>query len=126
MAAAAHPAALATLDGNEAAARVAYGLSEVIAIYPITPSSAMAEHADAWAAAGRPNVFGDVPEVIQMQSEAGAAGALHGERACCRSSARRLNRHLRAQLERRGALRCPPSSKFTRAPRPSATAVINR
>jgi len=70
--------ALATLDGNEAAARVAYGLSEVIAIYPITPSSTMAELADAWSAAGRTNVFGDVPEVVQMQSEAGAAGALHG------------------------------------------------
>jgi pyruvate-ferredoxin/flavodoxin oxidoreductase len=66
------------IDGNEAAARVAYGLSEVIAIYPITPASPMAEHADDWSAAGRPNVWGLVPDVVEMQSEAGAAGALHG------------------------------------------------
>ncbi|HEY3407536.1 MAG TPA: pyruvate:ferredoxin (flavodoxin) oxidoreductase [Propionicimonas sp.] len=68
----------ATLDGNEAAALVAHALSEVIAIYPITPSSAMGESADAWSAAGKPNLWGGVPEVIEMQSEAGAAGALHG------------------------------------------------
>jgi pyruvate-ferredoxin/flavodoxin oxidoreductase len=66
------------IDGNEAAARVAYALSEVIAIYPITPSSAMGEHADAWAAQDQPNLWGSVPEVIEMQSEGGAAGALHG------------------------------------------------
>jgi len=68
----------ACLDGNEAAARVAYSLSEVIAIYPITPASAMGELSDAWAAAGRPNLFGTVPQVTEMQSEAGAAGAVHG------------------------------------------------
>jgi pyruvate-ferredoxin/flavodoxin oxidoreductase len=67
-----------TLDGNEAAARAAYLCSEVIAIYPITPASPMAELADAWSAAGRPNLWGTVPEVIEMQSEAGAAGTLHG------------------------------------------------
>ena len=67
-----------TVDGNEAVARVAYALSEVVAIYPITPSSTMAELSDAWAAKGRTNLWGDVPEVVQMQSEAGAAGALHG------------------------------------------------
>ncbi|MGZ4140218.1 MAG: hypothetical protein ACXVD8_10100, partial [Actinomycetota bacterium] len=66
------------VDGNEAAARVAYALSEVIAIYPITPASPMGEHADDWAAAARPNLWGVVPDVVQMQSEAGAAGALHG------------------------------------------------
>jgi pyruvate-ferredoxin/flavodoxin oxidoreductase len=66
------------VDGNEAAAAVAFKLSEVIAIYPITPASAMGELADAWAAAGRPNLWGTVPEVIEMQSEAGAAGAVHG------------------------------------------------
>ena len=66
------------LDGNEAAARVAYALSEVIAIYPITPASPMGEYADAWSAAGRPNLWGAVPEVVEMQTEAGAAGALHG------------------------------------------------
>ena len=66
------------VDGNEAAARVAHACSEVIAIYPITPASTMGEHADAWSAAGRRNLWGSVPEVIEMQSEAGAAGALHG------------------------------------------------
>ncbi len=66
------------LDGNEAVARVAYALSEVIAIYPITPASPMAEHCDDWAAADRPNRWGQVPQVVEMQSEAGAAGALHG------------------------------------------------
>jgi len=69
---------IACLDGNEAAAAIAYALSEVIAIYPITPASPMGEHADAWAAASRTNVWGAVPEVIEMQSEAGAAGTLHG------------------------------------------------
>jgi len=67
-----------TVDGNEAAARIAHRLSEVIAIYPITPSSAMGELADAWSAAGQPNLWGSVPEVVEMQSEGGAAGALHG------------------------------------------------
>jgi pyruvate-ferredoxin/flavodoxin oxidoreductase len=67
-----------TVDGNEAAARIAHRLSEVIAIYPITPSSAMGELADAWSAAGQVNLWGTVPEVIEMQSEGGAAGALHG------------------------------------------------
>src|SRR5579885_1866040 len=66
------------LDGNDAAARVAYALSEIVAIYPITPSSAMGESADAWAAAGKPNLWGQIPRVVEMQSEAGAAGALHG------------------------------------------------
>ncbi len=66
------------LDGNEAAARVAYAASEVISIFPITPASPMAEFSDDWAAAGRPNLWGVVPEVIEMQSEGGAAGAMHG------------------------------------------------
>ena len=66
------------LDGNEAAARVAYPLSEVISIFPITPASPMAEHCDDWAAAGKPNLWGTVPDVVEMQSEGGAAGALHG------------------------------------------------
>jgi pyruvate-ferredoxin/flavodoxin oxidoreductase len=68
----------ACVDGNEAAARVAYAFSEVIPIYPITPSSPMAELADEWAAAGHPNLWGTVPEIVEMQSEAGAAGTLHG------------------------------------------------
>ena len=72
----------ACIDGNEAAARVAHRLSEVIAIYPITPASPMGEHADAWSAAGRANLWGTVPEVIEMQSEAGAAAALHGAIQC--------------------------------------------
>jgi pyruvate-ferredoxin/flavodoxin oxidoreductase len=68
----------ALLDGNEAVARVAYALNEVIAIYPITPASSMGEWADAWAAEKRPNLWGTVPSVIEMQSEAGAAGTVHG------------------------------------------------
>jgi pyruvate-ferredoxin/flavodoxin oxidoreductase len=68
----------ATVDGNEAAASVAYRLSEVCCIYPITPSSPMAELADEWSSKGRPNVWGTVPSVVEMQSEGGAAGALHG------------------------------------------------
>ncbi len=66
------------VDGNEAAASVAYRLNELCSIYPITPSSTMAELADEWAAHGRTNVFGQVPSVIEMQSEGGAAGAMHG------------------------------------------------
>ena len=69
---------LVVLEGNEAAARIAHLTNEVIAIYPITPSSAMGEFADAWSAAGQKNLWGAVPEVIEMQSEAGAAGAVHG------------------------------------------------
>jgi len=67
-----------TVDGNEAAASVAHRASEVIAIYPITPSSNMGELSDEWSAKGRTNLWGQVPEVIEMQSEAGAAGAVHG------------------------------------------------
>ena len=66
------------LEGNEAASRIAHLTNEVIAIYPITPSSGMGEFADAWSAAGQKNIWGAVPEVIEMQSEAGAAGAVHG------------------------------------------------
>ena len=68
----------ATLDGNEAVARVAYRLSEVCAIYPITPSSPMGEWADSWANLGQANIWGTVPSVVEMESEAGAAGAVHG------------------------------------------------
>jgi len=67
-----------TIDGNEAVALIAHKTNEVIAIYPITPASPMGEHADAWSAQGRPNIFGSVPQIIEMQSEAGAAGAIHG------------------------------------------------
>ena len=69
---------MVTIDANEAVASIAYRLSEVIAIYPITPASAMGEHADEWSAHGRPNMWGAVPTVVEMQSEAGAAGAVHG------------------------------------------------
>ena len=68
----------ATVDGNEAAASVAYRVNEVCCIYPITPSSPMAELSDEWSSKGRPNVWGTVPSVVEMQSEGGAAGALHG------------------------------------------------
>ena len=67
-----------TIEGNEAAAHVAYAMSDVAAIYPITPSSSMGEYCDEWAAHGRKNIFGQVLKVVEMQSEAGAAGAVHG------------------------------------------------
>ena len=67
-----------TIDGNEAAAYVAYKTNEVIAIYPITPSSAMGESADAWSAADEKNIWGMMPFVREMQSEGGAAGVVHG------------------------------------------------
>ena len=67
-----------TIDGNEAAARIAYKVNEVIAIYPITPASPMGEWADEWASGAKLNLWGTVPQVIEMQSEGGAAGAIHG------------------------------------------------
>ena len=66
------------IDGNEAVADIAHKTNEVVAIYPITPSSPMGEHADAWTAEGRTNIWGTVPDVIEMQAEGGAAGAIHG------------------------------------------------
>jgi len=69
---------MVTIDGNEAAAYVAHKINEVIAIYPITPSSAMGEHADAYSAQGQTNIWGTVPLVVEMQAEGGAAGAVHG------------------------------------------------
>ena len=67
-----------TMDGNTAAAHVSYAYTDVAAIYPITPSSTMAEVADKWAAEGRKNIFGHPVKIAEMQSEAGAAGAVHG------------------------------------------------
>ena len=67
-----------TVDGNEATASVAHRTNEVIAIYPITPSSNMGEFSDEWSAYGRKNIWGTVPQVVEMQSEGGAAGAVHG------------------------------------------------
>jgi pyruvate-ferredoxin/flavodoxin oxidoreductase len=69
---------LRALDGNEAVARVAYAVSEICSIYPITPSSTMAELADVWAASGRENIWGRIPDIVEMQSEGGAAGTAHG------------------------------------------------
>jgi pyruvate-ferredoxin/flavodoxin oxidoreductase len=66
------------LEGNEAVARVAYAVSEICSIYPITPSSPMAEMADVWSASGKPNIWGQVPDIVEMQSEGGAAGTAHG------------------------------------------------
>ena len=67
-----------TIDGNQAAATIAHLCNEVIAIYPITPSSNMGEFADEWSANGQANLWGSVPTVVEMQSEGGAAGAIHG------------------------------------------------
>jgi pyruvate-ferredoxin/flavodoxin oxidoreductase len=72
------PRRMITVDGNEAAARVAYATNDIVAIYPITPASPMGEWADEWAAAGVKNLWGNVPTIVEMQSEAGAAGTLHG------------------------------------------------
>jgi len=72
------PSTVSTLDGNEAVSAAAYRLSEIFAIYPITPSSPMAEYADEWAVARQPNIWGQVPEVVELQSEGGASGAVHG------------------------------------------------
>ncbi|MBM3334830.1 pyruvate:ferredoxin (flavodoxin) oxidoreductase, partial [Candidatus Sumerlaeota bacterium] len=69
---------MVTIDGNEAAAYVAHGVSEVCAIYPITPSSPMGEWADQWSSEGKTNIWGAIPQVIEMQSEGGASAALHG------------------------------------------------
>lgn len=67
-----------TMDGNEAAAYVSYAFTEVATIYPITPSSPMAEHVDEWAANGKKNLFGQKVSLVEMQAESGAAGAMHG------------------------------------------------
>ena len=67
-----------SMDGNTAAAHVSYAFTEVAGIYPITPSSPMADSVDQWSAAGRKNIFGNQVKVIEMQSEAGAAGTVHG------------------------------------------------
>ncbi len=79
-----------SIDGNQAAAQVGYALSDIAFIFPITPSSPMGEHVDAWASIGRKNIFGQVVSVTEMQSEGGAAGAVHGaattgslRRVCC-------------------------------------------
>ncbi len=69
---------ISMMDGNQAVTYVAHKINEVIAIYPITPSTSMGEHADAYSAAGRKNIWGTVPLVVQMQSEGGAAAAVHG------------------------------------------------
>ncbi|MBQ8685438.1 MAG: pyruvate:ferredoxin (flavodoxin) oxidoreductase [Clostridia bacterium] len=71
-----------TMDGNAAASYISYAFSEIAVIYPITPSSPMAELADEWAAKGKPNLFGSTPKVVQMQSEGGVAGAVHGSLTC--------------------------------------------
>ena len=71
-----------TIDGNSAAAYIAYAFSDLAIIYPITPSSPMAELADEWQAQGKENLFGQIPKIVQMQSEGGVAGALHGALSC--------------------------------------------
>ena len=73
-----------TMDGNQAAAYASYAFTEVAAIFPITPSSPMAEMVDEWSAYGKKNIFGQEVKVVEMQSEAGAAGAMHGSLAAGR------------------------------------------
>ena len=71
-------AKMKTMDGNEAAAYASYAFTEIAAIYPITPSSPMADHVDTWAASGMKNIFGQPVKLVEMQSEAGAVSAMHG------------------------------------------------
>ena len=94
-----------TVDGNEAAVSVAHRCSEVCCIFPITPSSPMAELADEWSSKGRTNLWGTVPAVVEMQSEAGAAGALHGALQGGALAGRSGAFDLRRSLRRDG---CPP------------------
>ena len=101
-----------TCDGNTAAAHVAYMFSEVAAIYPITPSSPMAEHVDEWAVAGRKNLFGDTVLVQEMQSEAGAAGAVHGSLQYRKCSQRQVQQVLYTVLSRQ--VRSQPPSLHLR------------
>ena len=93
---------LVTMDGNNAAAHVSYAFTEVAAIYPITPSSPMADLVDQWSAAGRKNIFGNRVKVVEMQSEAGASGTVHGSLAAgarhegpCAGNAGRVRRSRR-------------------------------
>ena len=88
-----------TMDGNAAAAHVAYAFSEVAAIYPITPSSTMPELIDEWAAHGRKNIFGQTVKVTELQSEGGAAGAVHGALSAGhrRSEERRVGKECRSR-----------------------------
>ena len=88
-----------TMDGNNAASHVSYAFTDVAAIYPITPSSVMAEVADDWATEGRKNIFGQEVKIIEMQSEAGAAGAVHGSLA-----AGALTTTFTASLKKPGAI----------------------
>ena len=104
------------LDGNEAAARMAYLCNEVIAIYPITPSSNMGEWADEWASQGKPNLWGAVPKIIEMQSEGGAIAAVHGALKVARVGA---EEQVRAQATHAHPARRPADPRgFTRAPHP--------
>ena len=87
------PRAKQTMDGNTAAAHVAYAYTDVAAIYPITPSSPMADSVDQWSAQGLKNIFGNQVKVVEMESEAGAAGAVHGSR----SEERRVGKECRSR-----------------------------
>ena len=82
-----------TMDGNNAAAHVSYAFTEVAGIYPITPSSPMADYVDQWSAQGLKNIFGTKVNVVEMQSEAGAAGTVHGSLAADRKSTRLNSSH---------------------------------
>ena len=105
-----------TMDGNTAAAHVSYAFTEVAGIYPITPSSPMADNVDQWAAAGRKNIFGDTVKVVEMQSEAGAAGTVHGSLAAgALTTTYTASQGLLLMIPictRSPANCCPPSSMF--------------
>lgn len=114
-----------TCDGNQAAAHISYMFSEVAAIYPITPSSTMAEYVDDWSAAGRKNMFGETVMVQEMQSEAGAAGAVHGSlQAGALTTTYTASQGLLLMMQhvqdcgRTPSLRLPCFGTYARIPRP--------
>ena len=123
-----------TVDGNTAVSHVAYAFSEVAAIYPITPSSPMAEVADDWAAHDRKNLFGQTVRIAEMQSEAGAAGAVHGSLKAgaltttllpCRPSMVKLANASCGAPSRRTPGRRPPAPCLT-TPQPPAVPIRGR
>ena len=110
-----------TIDGNTAASHVAYAFSDVAAIYPITPSSPMAEVADEWSAQGRKNLFGQTIRIAEMQSEAGAAGAVHGQPRLVVDDSQHVQNQRRIvalRIPRIGKSSCGTRTKhFRRSPR---------
>ena len=102
-----------SMDGNTAAAYASYAFTDVAAIYPITPSSDMAQHIDEWAATGKKNIFGETVQVVEMQSEGGASGAVHGSlQAGALTSTYTSSQGLMLMIPRSQASCCPACSMW--------------